>query len=241
MFLHGVGINSWMWTAVADHLPDFRAILIDLPGHGKSRDIRWVSLEDTADKVAHTLSHLFDDSDLHLAGHSLGAYVGLTLLARTPHSFSTAMLSGVHAGGMPRQWMMKTMSYVMAPLATRPRFARKTAQSLKVPTADIDRFVAETGKTRPAAFHRAFVDVVEFELPPALSQIQTRTLVVAGSREHDLITGALDTVAPRLPHGTALRLPDAGHGWPGEHPGLFAAILKDHMAGTGSAAYQAPV
>ncbi len=49
VFLHGVGTSGWMWEKQIAALSDFHCLNVDLPGHGKSNNVTWVSLADTAD------------------------------------------------------------------------------------------------------------------------------------------------------------------------------------------------
>ena len=52
VFLHGIGASGWMWTLQTAALADFHCLNVDLPGHGKSNQIPWVSLADTAEQLA---------------------------------------------------------------------------------------------------------------------------------------------------------------------------------------------
>lgn len=232
VFLHAVGISAWMWKPVIAALPGSRALLIDLPGHGDSNHIPWASLEDTAQQVAATIDQHHKGEDLHIVGLSLGSYVGMTLLAQRPEAYKTAMLSGMHAGGMPKKWQMKLITLFTAPLAARPFFARKTAHMLGGDDADIEGFVAEAGRTNSTAFRRATNNVVDYELPENVDQIRARLLVTAGSKEHALIRNALDDITKRIPQAQALEVPDVGHGWSSEKPQLFAQTLREHIDGS---------
>lgn len=229
VFLHAVGISSWMWNPVIAELPDSRALLIDLPGHGDSNHIPWTSLEDTAKQVAETIDRHHKGEDIHIVGLSLGSYVGMTLLAQRPEAYKTAMLSGMHAGGMPKKWQMKLITLLTAPLAGRPFFARKTARMLGGENADIEGFVAEAGRTNSGAFRRATNNVVDYELQKNVDQIRARVLVTAGSKEHSLIRDALGDITKRIPRAEALQIPDVGHGWSSEKPQLFAQTLREHI------------
>ncbi|MEM9495411.1 MAG: alpha/beta hydrolase [Pseudomonadota bacterium] len=234
VFLHAVGIDASMWETFLPFMPAIRAVFIDLPGHGGSRDIPWASLEDTATRVADVVNSLRgegDRRDVHLVAISLGSYVGLTMLARHTEMFKTAFLSGMHAGGMKNRWLMRIMSFFMAPLAVRPFFARRTAAMFGVGADDVDAFVAGAVKTRSSAFRRATNDVVAFELPAGVGQIRTKTLFVAGSKEHKLIVDALGILADALPNARALTIDGGGHGWPGAMPDAFARHVLEWAAG----------
>mgnify|MGYP001790932109 FL=1 len=222
VFLHGVGISAWMWEAVVAHLPDYQAVLIDMPGHGESRDVLWTSLEQTAEAVNETVSAL-PKAPTHLVGLSLGAYVGLLAMAQQPVAFQSAFLSGMHASGMKLRWLYKAMTWVMAPLVPIPFVARRTARGFG---AEVAPFVAEAGKTKARAFRRAFNQVVDFALPRGLGDIQTRTVFAAGAKEHPLILKSWDELAAALPNARAMTVPGLGHGWPIEDPARFAAMLQ---------------
>lgn len=229
VFLHAVGIDSWMWTNILRHLPDVRAISIDLPGHGASRDVPWTSLQDSADRMCEVVKQTCP-SRAHLAALSLGSYVGFHALASQPKTFESALLSGIHAGGMPRKWLMRFLSFGLAPFAVRPAFAKKTAATFGVEETDIDDFVRSAAKTRPSAFRKSTNDVVGFEMPPQAQNIEARTLFMAGSKEHDLILESLTTFVNAVPNGSKRVIDDGGHGWPSSMPEVFAQILRTHVA-----------
>lgn len=229
VFLHAVGISSWMWGPVIAHLPDMRALLIDLPGHGDSNHIPWTSLEDTAKQVAETIASHHNGEDIHIVGLSLGSYVGMTLLAQQPEAYKTAMLSGMHTGGMPKKWQMKLISLLTAPLAGRPFFARKTARMLGGENADIEGFAKEAGRTNATAFRRATNNVVDYEMPENVAQIRARLLITAGSKEHALIRRSLHDITMRIQQAQSLQVQNVGHGWSVEKPQLFAQTLRAHI------------
>ncbi|WP_300055485.1 alpha/beta fold hydrolase [uncultured Roseobacter sp.] len=228
-FLHAVGISSWMWHDVTAALPDCRSLLVDLPGHGQSRDVPWRSLEDSADRVAAAITAEADGQDIHLVGLSLGSYVGLHLCLRHPDLCRSALLSGIHPGGMPKRGLMKLMSAVMAPLAPMPFVARRTARMMGA-RADVGGFVKAARQTRASAFRRATNDVVDFTCPSDPAIPQTRLAFVAGGREHPLIREGLSEFRNRFPGSVSAVAPGLGHGWAGEDPQLFADFITAHMA-----------
>ncbi|MCV3272335.1 alpha/beta fold hydrolase [Roseobacter sinensis] len=230
LFLHAVGISSWMWRDVAAALPAYRLLLIDLPGHGQSRDLPWRSLEESADKVAEAVAATGRSAPLHLAALSLGSYVGLHLCLRHPALCQSALLSGIHPGGMPKRALMKLVSALTAPLAPRPFFARRTARMMG-PDVDVDGFVEAAAQTRVSAFRRATNDVVDFECPADAAPPQTRLAFIAGGREHPLIREGLATFERRFEGSVSAIVPGLGHGWAGEDPQLFARFIKAHVAG----------
>ena len=229
VFLHAVCVSSWMWEKFLPQLPNVRALLIDMPGHGSSADIPWVSLEQTAQQVLSIVKDEFKDG-AHLVGISLGSYVGLMLLAENPKMFHSAFLSGMHDGGMKKRGLMKMMSLFLAPLATTAFFARKNAASLGIEPGEIDGYVSAASQTKPMAFMRATNDVVDFEMPIGVTEIETKVKFVSGDREHALIRGATDKLAKTAPNGSSLFVPDGGHGWPSRKPDYFVEQVLQHIS-----------
>lgn len=231
VFLHGVGISSWMWQGVADRLPDADVILIDLPGHGGSRDIAWRSLAESAAQVVAVLDHLGLDQ-VRLVGLSLGGYVALQALAACPHRFRRSVISGVHAGGMPNQTLMVLMAWMIAPLAGLRVFSARTSRQLGGPDVDIAAFQREAARTRPSAFRRAAIDATRFELPKGVGQHRGGLTLCCGAQEHPLIRDSLPIIAAAVPHTQTVVVQGGGHGWPVAQPDAFAALLLG-QGGTG--------
>lgn len=228
VFLHGIGISSWMWHDIAAHLPETDALLIDLPGHGRSRDSAWRSLPDSAAQVVAVMDHLGLDR-AQLVGLSLGGYVALEALAAFPDRFHDALISGVHAGNMPNQTLMVVMSAIMAPLARLGPFSARTAKMLGGPEVDIATFQKEAAKTRPSAFRRASINATRFELPKELGAYRDGLTICCGSAEHPLIRDALPIIADVVPEARTFIADGGGHGWPAQQPARFAALLKGQL------------
>jgi len=92
VFLHGVGTSSWMWWRQVESFLDFHCLNVDLPGHGKSIHVPWISLSDTANQIATLIMSRATNGQAHLVGLSLGAYIGLILLKQHASLVDSAIL-----------------------------------------------------------------------------------------------------------------------------------------------------
>lgn len=82
VFLHGFLESSTMWNILDLGSFPFQSILIDLPGHGRSKELPGeVSIPAMAKAVQHTLDEL-GITEFDIVGHSMGGYVALAV-ART--------------------------------------------------------------------------------------------------------------------------------------------------------------
>lgn len=231
VFLHAAGTTSWMWEPVVEHLQRRRCMLIDLPGHGGSRAKSWQSLDETARLVHQTISTAKPTDDVNLVGLSLGAYVGMTLLSQQPTAYANATLSGMHAGAMPKQTLMRLITWIMTPLTVRPFMARKTAKFLGGSGTDVHAFVREAAKVDVPSLRRATLDALAFEMPATTSNIATRIMIAAGSKEHPHILGTQQTIVSALPNAQSHIAPGLGHGWSLEDPDQFAALVDRNIQG----------
>jgi 2-succinyl-6-hydroxy-2,4-cyclohexadiene-1-carboxylate synthase len=95
IFLHFSGANLMMWKRVVPYFQDqFRVILVDLRGHGKS-DAPEVGyhMDVMARDVIGIMDHLQIEK-AHILGSSLGAEVGLSLAANYPERVISLILDG---------------------------------------------------------------------------------------------------------------------------------------------------
>lgn len=93
VFLHGFLESSKIWEPFLPALEKKRQVVcIDLPGHGKSGDLGEVhTMELLADAVQNVLSYL-NISKASFVGHSMGGYVCLALLEKTPSMVKNLVL-----------------------------------------------------------------------------------------------------------------------------------------------------
>lgn len=101
VLVHGAGMDRTVWQMQTRFLAHhgYRAVAIDLPGHGGTPGEPCSSIGDYADWLAEAIAGL-DVGAVHVAGHSLGSLIGLELAARRPELVATLMLLGT-AAAMP--------------------------------------------------------------------------------------------------------------------------------------------
>ncbi len=97
MLIHGYLETSEIWNSFAKRLSEnFRIILVDLPGHGRSDNADEVL---TMDLMATVLAKLLENLDIKkvfLTGHSLGGYITLAFAELYPEMLSGYCLFHSH-------------------------------------------------------------------------------------------------------------------------------------------------
>lgn len=225
LFLHGVGTSGWMWQHQISALAGFHCLNIDLPGHGKSNQVEWVSLADTAELIADLIRSHAAGGQAHVVGLSLGGHLALILLERHPDVLERVIISGVTAEPLPNR-SLRIPQVLMMGVLKQPRFGRQQARSIGISPEMQDAFVENFAAMSLQAYNRILKEVADYQLPAALGQVDTPTLIVAGGRETDIIQQAVGTIAGLMPNAQGRIAPGVGHGWNVENPGLFNAMTR---------------
>jgi 3-oxoadipate enol-lactonase len=106
LFLHGALVSSTMWKFQVDYFKKrYQVMLIDLPEHGKSRDIKLP--EYTIQHISRTVLELIETLDIthyHLCGHSLGGMVAQDMVFTQPDSIQKLILAETSYGTGNTLW-----------------------------------------------------------------------------------------------------------------------------------------
>jgi pimeloyl-ACP methyl ester carboxylesterase len=230
VLLHGLGTSGWMWHRIAPVLAqDFHVLVPDLPGHGRSGR-PWVSLADTVQAVAELVRSRTAAGRAHVVGLSLGGYVAALLAANEPGAASSAVVSGVNVLPFPHPTMMRLLGRIIDPFATSGPMIRANAKTLKVPAGDFAGYRTAARQVRRGTFARVGDEVTVFGVPAKAGSSPCRLLAVAGANENEMILRSLPILADGFARGKARLVPGVGHGWSGEEPDLFTALIRSHIA-----------
>ncbi|WP_245831045.1 2-succinyl-6-hydroxy-2,4-cyclohexadiene-1-carboxylate synthase [Sediminibacillus massiliensis] len=98
LLLHGFTGTSGTWDAVIEKLePNFRVLVIDLPGHGLTRTNGIVGMELFCEHLC-TLLDLWNVPRVHLIGYSLGGRTALSFASFYPDRVSSIVLESSSPG-----------------------------------------------------------------------------------------------------------------------------------------------
>ncbi|MEM5583296.1 alpha/beta hydrolase [Roseibium sp. AS2] len=224
VLLHPAGFDGRIWQKATELLPDFNCVCIDLPGHGLSKGHTVTDFEEASDAVARVVEKL-GTSPVHIAGISMGSYIGFYLMLRHSALVQSAILSGFQCEPIPAPALMRAMMHVSSWMINSRRTREKMARSMGVANVDL---ISRKGRPNASASTMRKVGrlALEFDVLDALRHISVPTLVLAGEKEHPAIKASLPVFQTRMSRCKARTIPNLGHGWIAQSPELFAETVR---------------
>ena len=250
LLLHGFTGRGSGWgahaTAFARH---FRVIVVDLPGHGRTRPsdpVRGVrparvSVERTADDLA-TILAWADAAPAHVLGYSLGARIALRLAIVHPDGVRRLVLESPSAGiaateeraarrvadaALADRLERDGMETFVDAWQRQPIFAAHAA----MPMLRAARLRAERLSNTPAGLALSLRGAGQGSMEPLhdrLASVRIPTLVIAGALDPIGLARA-EVVAADVPGARLEIVPGAGHMPHLESPARFRSLTLDFL------------
>lgn len=226
VWLHGIGASGWMWGKQIPALAEFHSLNVDLPGHGRSNRVPWISLADTAAQIALLIEAQASGGRAHVVGLSLGGQVALALLERHAALLDHVVMSGVTVSPMPYRSLLGLQLWLTTRMLKDRRRMARQAGAMGVPPEMQADFLDGLQSVSLDAYRRIWHEVAGCRLSESLKQVATPVLVAAGARESPIIHKAVGALPHGMPHAQGCFAPDCGHGWNVEAPALFTAMVR---------------
>lgn len=225
LLVHGVGARLDNWDGVAAVLArNFKVIRYDLRGHGGSSKVPGpYSLPMFADDAAALLDHL-GIARAHVAGHSLGGMIAMTLALRDSARVERlGVLSAAAARTEEeKRKVMERITLISGGIPGehfRNSLARWFTDEFRAANPELmEQYAARNKENDPACYAAAYAVLATGDVAPDLHRITAPTLVVTG--EHDLgsnprmaalihtgIAGSELRILPRLRHSILIEAP----------------------------------
>lgn len=232
IFLHGLGVSSWMWHDQIEALQaNFHCIAIDLPGSGDSHAATWTSLADSAKQVAEIIECHAAGGKAHIVGLSLGGYVALNLLINHPEVVKTMIVSGITVQPLMRRSFVNPVSTLLSHLMKWPIMGRLSARMMQFPDDVIPVYMRDLERMSADMVKRVYQEVLDFNMPAIEANTAYRLLVTGGDKEAKAVHASFDQLKLERPEATVAQAPNAHHGWNAEHPELFTALIEAWIDG----------
>ena len=241
LLLHGWGLNGAIWDGVREALAaHFTLHIVDLPGHGFSRDVPLTTIDAATDLLAAALPN-----PSHVMGWSIGGQFALTLAKRHP----TLVLKLILVATTPKfiagdAWPDGThgtkadvlddfsASLTNNYAATIRGFLALQAlhqPDARVAVSALQRAMSLRGEP-PAASLQAGLEILRSnDLRGEVSNIFHPTLIIQG--DHDALTreAAAKWLADQMPNAQYVLIPHAAHAPFLSHREIFLNHVLNHL------------
>ncbi len=230
VFLHGGIMSGWTWEPVVAQMRHYRCLVPDLPQYGKSFPQGPFEMSRAAGAVADLIRTRVTAGRAHLVGFSLGAQVGVQLLASEPYLVDRAVFSSTVINTLPAAQLTRHLAGV---------FARAAAFRWLLINRywDVGHAAKNEDYVEDARLHSGaqFAYIAEasagFTLPRTLDKADVPTLFVTGTNELRPIRHWAALLSRSMPNGVDRLAIGMGHDWPMRNPGLFARTADAWLSG----------
>jgi pimeloyl-ACP methyl ester carboxylesterase len=247
LWIHGYSMDSSLWLALWQHLPNWHHIGIDLPYHGQSAD--WPATYSMPEFVQCVGNMALACGVRHIAGLSLGAILTLQLATEFPTSFRSVTLGSAglahgpndpYAG--PHYWRLGRLyrQNGAGPWMTE-HWMRWPPDIFKGAAEHDDlwrRLVAVIDSHRWEEFRTGFITQLtrhnQMEDLNRIGLIQSPTLLVVGEQEMAAFKKAAAILEETIPRCQVVYLPQAGHLCLLEQPAASAEVIERHWQQVGA-------
>jgi pimeloyl-ACP methyl ester carboxylesterase len=227
VFLHGGTMSGWSWQPVVQLMRGYHCLVPDLPGFGMSAQQGPFAIDRAADAVAELIRTRVGGGRAHVVGLSLGAQVGVQLMATEPKLVDRAVLCGTFINTMP---YVRSTRFLLGVVNrnTLYRWIIKrywNAHHSGVPAHRIDDYREDVRLLTSGQLAHVVLASAGFTLPDGLDTSDSPTLFLTGGNEAPGVRRWAAALAQRMPDAIDRVAAGMPHDWPLHHPDLFARTV----------------
>ena len=201
VFLHSGNMSGWSWEPVVERMQQYRCLVPDLPHYGKSFQQGPFEMGRAAAAVAELIRSRVGSGRAHVVGFSLGAQVGVQLLATEPKLVDRALLCGTVINTMPYVWQTQLLLGTISRNAAYRWCLRRYRNShpAPIPSAKIDEYREDVRLITSGQLADVVVASAGFTLPEGLDKADSPTLFLTGAQETPAVRRGLQRSRSKCP------------------------------------------
>lgn len=230
VLLHGGGLSWWAYQPIVDALQtEYHLVLPVIDGHGEDGETTFVSIEDSARKLIAYIDSELDGEVALIGGQSLGAQIAVELLSARPQMAKRALIESALVYPVPGIALLSRVSYGMAYGLIKQRwFSRTQAKSLFLRQSMYEQYYQDSQRMSKQTLLNISASNGNYALKEELLQhSRAKALVVAGSRELEIVRRSARRLHEVLPLSELYLAPQMGHGELSlAHPQTYVSLLR---------------
>jgi Predicted hydrolases or acyltransferases (alpha/beta hydrolase superfamily) len=233
VFLHGDGIAGWMWDEQLKAFSDYHCIIPDLPGHGKSAEVKSFNVQSAADMIIDIIKNNAKNGKAHLVGLSWGAQIVVQILNTAPEVVDHALISGALVrNSQPTESFLKLLDNLIGlylPDKDKTIRIMSYVRSYNIPKTLRSKFKESTYAIEPYSLDKILRETILFKMPDNLEHADVPVLVMRGEKDYRIINESALNLLNVLPNSKGAMALKVGHLWNIENPEMFNNVLKSWL------------
>lgn len=219
--VHGIGASAKYWFPVAKRIASqYRIILIDRIGYGKSKGPLNASLEETAFILNEFLETMKIETDVIYVGHSYGGLIGLQLALQGSNIDSFVLVSSFDKFFVDEDWIKH---------AARSQDLMNNICNGFMPDCNIDvieKFKREAFAMPVEVIRNDFQICMESDLRGKIQNIRKKIYFISGKDDKVISIRKSHKMHKQIKNSELVELNNAGHNLIIENPDVVAEILN---------------
>jgi pimeloyl-ACP methyl ester carboxylesterase len=243
VLLHGIGSSSASWINQFENLAgQYRLIAWDAPGYSGSTALTMSSPNALDYATAlHTFISAMGVSKCHLVGHSLGAIIAASFVARSGQFIDGLLLANpargyAHKNETVKQTVLKQRIDTLNTLGVAQMAFERSAKLLSKNATKSDVALVHYSMSRlnPAGYLQAVKFLVASDLLAEVGSYDGPCEIVCGAEDQITPPAVAKEIALSYPQSHYQEIPEAGHASYIERPTLFNNALSAFVSSSSS-------
>lgn len=208
VFIHGGGMDGSVWRNNINYFGDYNCIVIDLPEHGMSADIKPFSIEKSVELIATIIRNNSNTGNAHVIGHSLGGVILINLISMYPELIDHAVVA---SGNLRPSAIYKifTNSLICKSLSTLNEMKYKK------------KYVT------PELLKRIYTEMIEYsKIPSNLDGTKIPTFFIAGENEPGFLKKSNQDLINIFENSKGITISKAKHNYPWGEYRIFNKLVR---------------
>lgn len=228
IFLHAGMSSGWMWDKHVESLKDYHCLILDLPEHGKSMEMKPFTIKSAADEIIDIIKERAHGGKAHIVGLSLGAQVTVQIVSMAPEVVDHAVITGtlVHEVGSSLSIFMNIFYKIYMRLKDIDFFIKMGMKAQSIPLDYFEDVKKDTKALTWSSLNNITRENTSFRIPENLCRSKNRVLVLMGEKEVKVVYKSAVDLNKCLSNSKAYKVPNFGHVWPLESPELFSSVVN---------------
>jgi pimeloyl-ACP methyl ester carboxylesterase len=247
VLVHGGAGGVWTWDETVKFLSDFHCLLPELPEHGSSQSNGPFTIASTAQSILHLIREHVPGGKAHIFGLSVGGQIVVEMLARSPETLLSAVISGAQLLPLPGYRLGIYSEHMMALIYWLGIHLWKhndawihwnMRTSAGIPDTFFERFKRNFQNLTRDSWAHVMSENYRYRVPQGLEKANLPVLLIAGAHETSDIQPTNRLLRSLLPHSRSVLLDRnhawsaaQEHNWPFNAPELCAQVIRNWVSG----------